>query len=855
MIGYRNACYNPKDQTVEIYTWSDDGDRISYTTKYHPYYYYEDKRGNEVSIYNTPLAKKSFNNAYERQKYITESGIRRVYEHFGAVQQALLDIFWQHNETDDFSKFPLKTYFIDIEAVCKDRFPDPTLADVPINVLTIYDSFSKKFYAWGLKPYKAKRNDVVYYYCKSEEDLLAGVIEFFKNDPPDVLSGWNSAGFDIPYIINRLKNIFGEAGMNEISPVKRTYVRTFIGTFGKTQASYHIDGISCVDYLDVYKRFSFANRESYKLDSIGELELGEKKVAIEKDLYDVMVDDWDTFIDYNIQDVNILVKLEEKLQFLSLIRMISYIGCTTFEGALGTLGIITGAAAIRARKKGQRISTFIRKEDDGSRNPGAYVAEPLNGFQEDIVSFDANSLYPNLMISLNMSPETKVGKIIETTDEDVTVQHVNGQVFKLSKPKFAQFIKKEDVAISKAKVLFTQKNKGIVPEMVDFYYQKRKVIQTELKKYKKEYSNKELSSDRKLFLETKITQLNAKQQSIKIFINSCYGYFGNKHAPIGDDDIASSITLTGQAVIKQAREIAKQYISKHSNITDQKTLETVAIYGDTDSVYLSLKLLPIEFSSNGKITKEGFEHAEGLEKSLNDEIQIWAKSTLNSKDCRLAFKREAMADVGLFLEKKRYVLHVLDDEGIPCDKWKYTGVDVVRTTMPKNVKPYVKKIIETMLTTKSCAKTNEVLKEAYDVFQALPIEDVSRTSGIRGYEKYANMCHDFKVSKGMPNHVKAAYFHNIILDKLNLSGKHEKIASGDKIKYFYVQQPNKYGINCIGFKYVFPEEFKSIFLPDRELLFEKIVYAAVERFYQCVNWTPRKPSEQVLFELDDLFGE
>jgi DNA polymerase elongation subunit (family B) len=454
-----------------------------------------------------------------------------------------------------------------------------------------------------------------------------------------------------------------------------------------------------------------------------------------------------------------------------------------------------------------------------------------------------------------MSPETKVGKIIETTDEDVTVQHVNGQVFKLSKPKFAQFVKKEDVAISKAKVLFTQKNKGIVPEMVDFYYQKRKVIQTELKKYKKEYSNKELAQDRKVFLETKITQLNAKQQSIKIFINSCYGYFGNKHAPIGDDDIASSITLTGQAVIKQAREIAKKYISKHSNIVDAKTLETVAIYGDTDSVYLSLKLLPIEFSSNGKITKEGFEHAEGLESSLNEEIQTWAKNALNSKDCRLAFKREAMADVGLFLEKKRYVLHVLDDEGIPCDKWKYTGVDVVRTTMPKNVKPYVKKIIETMLTTKSCAKTNEVLKEAYDVFQALPIEDVSRTSGIRGYEKYANMCHDFKVSKGMPNHVKAAYFHNIILDKLNLSGKHEKIASGDKIKYFYVQQPNKYGINCIGFKYVFPEEFKSIFLPDRELLFEKIVYAAVERFYQCVNWTPRKPSEQVLFELDDLFGE
>ena len=331
--------------------------------------------------------------------------------------------------------------------------------------------------------------------------------------------------------------------------------------------------------------------------------------------------------------------------------------------------------------------------------------------------------------------------------------------------------------------------------------------------------------------------------------------FGNKQAPIGDDDIASSITLTGQAIIKQAREIAKQYISEQSGVTDPKLLETVATYGDTDSVFLSIKLIPVKFSVNGKITSEAYQHAAQLNDRLNTDIVTYAQKAFNSKDCRFVFKREALADVGLFLEKKRYVIHLLDNKGFACDKWKYTGVDVVRTTMPKAIKPYVKQVIETMLTTKSVAATNQVLNQAYDVFNALPIEDISRTSGIKGYENYANMCNDFKIAKGVPNHVKAAYYHNLLIDKLKLDRKYEKIASGEKIKYFYVQQPNKYGIDCVGFKYKFPTEMAALFVPDREKLFEKIVYAAIERFYLAVNWTPRKPSQQVQYELLDLFGE
>lgn len=331
--------------------------------------------------------------------------------------------------------------------------------------------------------------------------------------------------------------------------------------------------------------------------------------------------------------------------------------------------------------------------------------------------------------------------------------------------------------------------------------------------------------------------------------------FGNKQAPIGDDDIASSITLTGQAVVKHAREISKKYISEHTGITDDKILETANVAGDTDSVYISLKLMGIKFTENGQLTDEAHKHAKQLTDRLNKDIVSYAQAAFNSRDCRFVFKREAMADTGLFLEKKRYVIHLLDNKGIPCDKWKYTGVEVVRTSMPKAVKPYVKNIIETMLSTRSAAATNKALNDAYEVFNNLPVEDISRTSGIKGYEKYATLCNDFKIAKRTPNHVKAAYYHNLLVDKLGLERKYTKISSGEKMKYFYVHKPNKYGIDCIGFKNKFPDEFKPIFTPDKEVLFEKIVYSAVEKFYEAVNWIPRKPSQQVQCELFDLFGD
>jgi len=852
---YRNAVYNSRNQSMHLFTWSNTGERVTTTVSVSPYLYVEDIRGEKNTIYNTKATKRVFRNSYERNKFVNESGIRRIYENLPVTQQYLLDVFWTENETPEFSQYPLKIMFIDIETYSPDMFPDIEDPTHPINVITCYDNFTKKFYTFGLKPYETTQSNVVYTHCRDEKTLLTKFIDFFKKDYPDVLSGWNSDGFDIPYIVNRCARVLGEDKCNEISPLRNIYFRAFKGKFGKDQKRYYIDGISCIDYLDIYRRFCLKLRESYKLDSIGEVELGENKVDYgDMDLATLSVKDWKTFVDYNIQDVNLIIKLEEKLQYISLLRMLSYVGLTTLEGAMGTISIINGALAIKARNRGEIISTFVRKEAAG-KNPGAYVAEPKTGFKKNIISFDANSLYPNVMISLNLSPETKIGRI-EKNNDKIAVYHVSGKMIELTIQKFAQFIESEKCSLTKAGFLFTQKKKGIIPEFLDHYYSERVKIKDDLFKIKQRLSNLKPTDVEYTPLRYEMERLNTKQMVIKILCNSLYGYMGNKQAPIGDDDIASSVTLTGQAIIKQAGKFVQDYLQNTYSITDQHTLDNSWVYSDTDSVYFSLECIDskVPIKKDNQINPEFYDTVERLEDYLNTSITTWAKKSLNTLDSRFVFKRECISDVGLFLQKKRYVLHILDDEGIKVDKFKYTGVEVVRTTMPNAIKPYAKGIIETMLLTQSLEKTNDMLNEAYEKFKSLSVEEIAFVMGLKDYEKYAKFCKDFKIKKGTPIHVKAAYLYNTINLKYNLQNKYEEITSGDKVRFFRVEQPNKYGIEVFGFKYIFPEEYKDLFKVDYEIMFEKILFKSIERFYHSVNWQIRKPSEKVRCDFFSMLG-
>lgn len=330
---------------------------------------------------------------------------------------------------------------------------------------------------------------------------------------------------------------------------------------------------------------------------------------------------------------------------------------------------------------------------------------------------------------------------------------------------------------------------------------------------------------------------------------------------MGDDDIARSITLTGQEVIKHANTVIRAFTidnckSRGIDVTGWDPIT----YNDTDSAYISLRRVAeargIRQTLDGKtVTPEYYALVQETEDHLNVGIKVWGETELGSSDCRLVFKREVIADAGLFLEKKRYILHILDKEGIPCDQFKYTGVEVARTTMPKALKPRVKSIIETMLRTQNKEKTNAILADTYRVFVNLPIEDIASVMGISQYDKYANQSSGFSTALRTPIHVKAAYYYNTLLERYGLAGKYEKIGAGDKIRFFYVAQPNKFGLTVLGYKYQLPPEFKADFRVSHDKMFEKIVFSAISRCYNAVNWDIRLPSMEPQVDLFDLLKE
>jgi DNA polymerase elongation subunit (family B) len=359
-------------------------------------------------------------------------------------------------------------------------------------------------------------------------------------------------------------------------------------------------------------------------------------------------------------------------------------------------------------------------------------------------------------------------------------------------------------------------------------------------------------------LQRRVEQLYIQQFTYKILINRIYGYFGNKYAPMGDGDIARSITLTGQNVIKKSNEIIRNF-NKLKTGNEVRDENDPILYNDTDSVYCTVKHIlrsqSIELlNSHGNVNKQVYDLAKELEEYLNTEIKKWAMEELNSLDPRFVFKRESICDVGLFLQKKRYILHKLDDEGVKCNKFKYTGVEVVRTAMPKKIKPLVKNVIEHMLLSRDYTSTNKMYNELFKTFCDMEVEEIAFTMGVNNYEKYAARCQGFKAGLRTPIHVKCAYFYNKLLEDQDLSGKYETLSSGDKVKFFYVEKPNKLGIDSIGYKYQFPKEFKDFLKPDKNLMFEKIVSGPVERLYEAVGWKFFPPGSQLKVNLFEMFA-
>lgn len=883
---YRSVSYISRLKKMRLFTWDKNGDRIHKDISYFPYFYVRTsnpKKRSAVSIFNDPLKKIVCNNAFERKEKIKDLCDNEIFENINPVQQFIIDQYCNSDYIDNFDDYPLRVMFLDIEVYSPNEFPTPDNSKYPINIITIYDSFKEKYYVWGLKEYKSKSDNIVYHHSKDEKSLLLDFLLYYKNNIPDILSGWSSNAFDIPYIVNRIGKVLGKSIHNILSPMCKVlknpvYKRFHLNEFQQKQDQYTIEGVNTLDYLELYREFTRTitsqNRDSYKLDHIAKVENIGSKVDIGKYNHAHLADnDWNKFVEYNIQDVALVKKLDDKIKLLDLIRILSYVGFVPFKQALGTVNSINGIAVKEARKRGKIIPTFKSSDKiNNDKYEGAYVSDPIRGFQNNIVSYDVNSLYPSILISLNLSPETKYGSFYKDS-EGVHLTTTKNKKISFSKENFYKFIKDAKLTISTSNVLWKQADKnglkGIIPSITDYFYNVRREKKDLLIKYKNDISKKKKelknSTDKDkiekeiIDIEKKKHQADLYQMTFKIFINKIYGYFGNKHAPMGDIDIASSISITGQEIIKKSNDIIKKYFVENSNLNENSLeIDKTIIYNDTDSAYINISNIldykNVELQKDGVISPEVYKITQDIEDYLNENIKEWAITFLNSNDPRFVFKRESICDKGLFLQKKRYVLHKLDDEGASCNDFKYVGVEVVRTTIPTYLKPFIKGIVENMIMTQNANSTDKLLLDLYDKFSTMPLDDISFSMNVNKLKKYEERLNGFSVPLGTPFHIKSALFYNKMISDNNLDNKYEIINPGDKIKYFYTRK-NVYGLNSFGYKDEFPKEFEEYISVDRDKMFDKIVFESIKKYYETVNWEIRKPDEKIQTNLFDFFGE
>lgn len=856
----RNIFYDRKKSVIHHWTYDENGQGVYKKEHFKPYLYVasnDPSKFDAVGIDGANLYKKEFGSEWERNDFLKKYKGQK-YFNLPSTQQYLLERYYDKSINDLISQ-PLRTFYYDIEVIA-DEFPDAKEAKFEITSITIYDSFVKKYFVWGCQKYDfysckdhlkdIEPEEIVYTFCVSEKDLLKKFIRYWRANFPDLLVGFNSYSFDLPYIVHRIEKLFGEGKASTLSPVDYIYGHEKENKFSQTYTEYDIGGVSHLDYMVLYKTFTPGERESDGLDFIcndelkyGKLEYGDTSLA------DLSKKDWNRFINYNIWDVKLLIDLEKKKKYLDVAKFSAFSGFCNIDKALGKVAIITGIIAKQGLMKNQIITT--QDEGDKTKIPGGFVKDPEPGMYKNVIVMDLNSLYPNTIITLNISPETKVAKIANETKDITTIYHFKKkQMIDIPSEKFKQILIKKNWCVSAAGIIFDQNKKGLCAEFVDDLYQKRKSVKKTMLKIESELSGLDENSIEHKSKKFLASQLDTEQYLYKILLNSTYGVLANRFFALYDLDCAKSITMTGQELIKQSDKIANEYICREWNL-DAKDRVCAC---DTDSAIISIddvlsKTNSIIVDKNGDLTKEFVEIEDKISLNLNKGVQEWAKETYNTVDCRFEFKRESACPKAIWVGKKHYVMNIKNSEGVKMDKMKYKGLSVVKSTFSDLTKNIIKDIVKGIFDSQDKTKADDQFFKSYEEFFNMSINDIAVRSNIKVLKDYKS--NGFDTQKGCPRHVKWSIYYNEMLKTLGLENKYPLIEEGKKIKLIYVK-PNKYNIDGIAYTDSLPEEFGL--QPDKETMFDKCVIKCLSPIFQALKWNVPNPKKQYEFSLEEFFN-
>jgi len=727
----------------------------------------------------------------------------------------------KHPEFIKFDSSKIRVFNIDIETAAENGFPDIESADQEILAISIKDSFSGRITVFGARPFNNTHEDVDYMHFRTEESMLGAFLEFWQSNYPDVVTGWNVQLFDMPYIANRINRILGEKFTKLLSPWKLVSQRE-IYIKGRRQFAVDTLGISTLDYLELYKKFTYQNQESYRLDYICSVELGEKK--LDHSEYDTFKEfyekDWQKFIDYNIHDVRLVDKLDDKMKLLDLAFTMAYDAKVNYEDVFSQVRMWDNYIYCELNKRNIAIPPK-RDAIKDAKYAGAYVKEPKPGFYDWVVNFDLNSLYPHLIMQYNISPET----LRETRHPSASVEGILNKDIELD----------SEFATCANGAQYRKDVRGFLPELMDKMYNERVIFKKKMIEAKKAYE-KNPSND----LVKEISRCNNIQMAKKISLNSAYGAIGNEHFRYYRLANAEAITLSGQVSIRWIENKMNAYLNKL--LSTDKTDYVIA--SDTDSIYLNLGPLVTKFFSNKSGDK--IRIVELLDKICKDKLEPFIDASyqelatyVSAYDQKMIMKRENIADRGIWTAKKRYILNVWDSEGVRYSepKMKIMGLETARSSTPAYFRDKLYAAFKIII-----GKTNdELINFINDVrteTRKRPYEEVAFPRGVNNLEKYRHRTDIY--SKGTPIHVRGALLYNYYIKKHNLEHKHPFIQEGEKIKFMYLKTPNPIHENCISFFGDLPKEFGIEKYVDYQTQFEKSFLEPLKNVLQCIGWSHQK---------------
>ena len=728
----------------------------------------------------------------------------------------------------DYYPSKIRVFTIDIETAAENGFPDIESADQEILLISVKDSFTGLYHVWGSKPFTNKHADVSYTQCAHEQELLQKYLAWWIENYPDVITGWNVQLFDVPYICNRLARVLGDKQTKFFSPWKLLSSRE-IYIQGRKNISYDVSGITVLDYLDLYRKFTYTNQESYRLDHIALVELGSKKLDhSEFDTFkEFYTQDWQKFVEYNIHDVRLVDQLEDKMKLMDLAFTLAYDAKVNLEDVFSQVRMWDSIIYNYLRKKNIVIPPKI-KNQKSDKYAGAYVKEPKPGRYDWVVNFDLNSLYPHLIMQYNISPET----LRETRHSSASVEGIlNGEV---------QIDGDDCVCANGAQ--YRKDVRGFLPELMEKIYDERKIYKGNMIEAKKKYE-KEPS----LTLEKKISKFNNFQMARKIQLNSAYGAIGNEYFRYYKLANAEAITLSGQVSIRWIENKINSYLNKLLSTSD----EDYVIASDTDSIYLNLGPLVDKFFSNKSDDK--IRIVDLLDKVCKDKLEPFIDASYEelatyvaAYDQKMIMKRENIADRGIWTAKKRYILNVWDSEGVRYSepKMKIMGLETARSSVPQYFRDRLKKAFRLIMSSDNDTVIEYIDNCKKETREAV-VSDIAFPRGCNGVTKYKHPREIYQT--GTPIHVRGALLYNHYIKDKKIQHKNAFIQEGEKIKFVYLKTPNPIQENVISFFQDLPSEFNLEKYIDHDKQFNKAFYEPLRSVLECIGWKPERSGSLMEF--------